>query len=152
MTARLREVPPGPAEKFDSSDLLTWMGDQFKRFGNIYKASVYGTTAYVVNDPQYADHVLRVNWQNYKKGQAIKRVGLLLGDGLMVSEGEFWKSQRRMIQPSFHDEAMGGLMNVISAANAGLLDKWKAAALKKESVNITSDISHMILKIVLTSI
>src|SRR5271170_5177778 len=153
MTFAFGRIPPGPTEKYDpSGDLLTWMNDQFKRFGSIYRASVYGTDVYVVSDPQYADHILRKNWQNYTKGLAIKRIGFLLGNGLMVSEGEFWKSQRRMIQPAFHDEAMGGLMNVISAANVGLLDKWKAAALKKESVNITSDISHMILKIVLTSI
>src|SRR5271170_2135991 len=153
MTFELGRIPSGPAEKYNTSeDLLYWMNDQFHRFGSIYRASVYGTDVYVVSDPALVDHVLRINWQNYKKGQAIKRIGLLLGNGLMVSEGEFWKSQRRMIQPAFHDEAMGGLMNVISAANVGLLDKWKAAALKKESVNITGDISHMILKIVLTSI
>ena len=128
------------------------MGAEFKRFGNIYKASVYSTTAYVVNDPQYADHVLRVNWQNYKKGQAIKRVGLLLGDGLMVSEGEFWKSQRRMIQPSFHDDAVGGLAEVIRTANIGLCKRWEDAAKETSSINVTRDISLMVLNVTLVSI
>jgi cytochrome P450 len=128
------------------------MSDQFMQFGDIFSASVYGTNVYVVSDPAYADHVLRKNWQNYKKGQAIKRIGLLLGNGLMVSEGELWKSQRRMIQPAFHDKAIGGLTAVITAANLKLLGKWKRAAQDKVSVNITNDISHMILSIVLTSI
>ena len=146
-------IPPGPAEKYDTSeDLLRWMSDQFDRFGNIYRATIYGTDVYVVNDPEYVDHVLRINWRNYKKGQAIKRIGFLLGNGLMVSEGEFWKSQRRMIQPAFHDKAVGALINVITAANTELLKKWKEAAEERKSVNITSDISHMILKIVLVSI
>jgi cytochrome P450 len=83
-------IPPGPAEKFDASqDLLSWMSEQFRQFGDIYKASIFGSNVYVVTDPQSAFHVLRDNWQNYKKGQAIKRIGLLLGNGLMVSEGEF---------------------------------------------------------------
>lgn len=43
------------------------MGDQFERFGDIYKASVYGISVYVVRDPRYAQHVLRDNWQNYSK-------------------------------------------------------------------------------------
>ena len=104
------QIPPGPAEKYDpAQDLLKWISDNFEQFGDIYKASVYGTDVYVVSDPQYAHYVLRDNWQNYKKGQAIKRVGLLLGNGLMVSEGDFWKSQRRMIQPAFHHEAIEGL-------------------------------------------
>ncbi|HTW94728.1 MAG TPA: cytochrome P450 [Tepidisphaeraceae bacterium] len=153
MTLKQGRLPPGPAEKYDpSEDLLRWMNDQFNRFGSIFRASVYGTDVYVVSDPEHVDHVLRRNWQNYKKGQAIKRIGFLLGNGLMVSEGEFWKSQRRMIQPAFHDKAIGAVINVILAANTALLQKWKDAARAKESVNITSDISHMVLKVLLICI
>src|ERR1700686_1311441 len=118
MTAKRWRIPPGPAEKFNiSQDLLSWMSVQFKRFGDIYTASVYGANVYVVSDPQYAHHILCVNWQNYKKGQEFKRVGLLLGNGLVVSDGEFWKSQRRMIQPAFHHKAIGALTHVITTAN-----------------------------------
>lgn len=65
------------------------MGDQFAQYGDIFKASIYGTSVYASRDPQHAQHVLRENSQNYVKGQAIKRIALLLGNGLMVSEGEF---------------------------------------------------------------
>jgi cytochrome P450 len=128
------------------------MSDQFRQFGNIYKASVYGTNVYVVSDPQYAHYVLCNNWQNYKKGQHIKRVGMLLGNGLMVSEGDFWKRQRRMIQPAFHHKAIGALTNVITTANIALLRKWEHAAQEKGSVNVTRDVSLMVLDIVLISI
>ncbi len=57
-----------------------------------------------------------------------------------------------MIQPAFHDKAIGALINVFSAANMELLKKWKDAAQKRESVNITSDLSHMVLKITLISL
>jgi cytochrome P450 len=153
MTTRRRRIPPGPAEKYNTSqDLLSWMSDQFKRFGNIYKASVYGTNVYVVSDPQDAHYILCKNWQNYKKGQDIKRVGLLLGNGLMVSEGEFWKTQRRMIQPAFHHEAICALTKVIRTANLRLLKKWEHAAQEKASVNVTRDVSLMVLNTVLISI
>jgi len=128
------------------------MGDQFKRFGNTYKASIYGTNVYVVRDPQDAQHVLRDNWQNYAKGQAIKRVALLLGNGLMASEGEFWKTQRRMIQPAFHRRAIGALTTVITTSNVALLRRWEQAAHEKVSVNVTRDVSSMALEVVLISI
>jgi cytochrome P450 len=128
------------------------MSNQFKRFGDIYKASVYGTNVYVIRDPQNANYILSTNWQNYKKGQDIKRVGLLLGNGLMVSEGEFWKSQRRMIQPAFHHKAIGALTNVITTANVRLLKKWEQAAQEKTTVNVTRDVSLMVLNTVLVSI
>ena len=153
MTAIRVRIPPGPAEKYDTTqELLSWMGDQFKRFGNTYKASIYGTSVYVVRDPQYAQHVLRDNWQNYTKGQAIKRVALLLGNGLMVSEGEFWKTQRRMIQPAFHRKAIGALTEVITTSNVALLRKWEQAAHEKVSVNVTRDVSSLSLEVVLISI
>jgi cytochrome P450 len=153
MTFEFGRIPPGPTAKYDpSGDLLNWMNDQFNRFGSIYRASIYGTDVYVVSDPQYVDHILRKNWQNYTKGLAIKRIGFLLGNGLMVSEGEFWKSQRQMIQPAFHDEAIGALAELIVGANVALLKKWEKAAREKGTVNVTSDISHMVLKVVLISI
>ena len=128
------------------------MGDQFERFGDIYQASIYGISVYVVRDPRYAQHVLRDNWQNYSKGQAIKRVALLLGNGLMVSEGELWKTQRRMIQPAFHRKTIGALTEVIRTSNVALLRRWEQAAHKKVSVNVTRDVSFVALEVVLVSV
>ena len=134
MTTKRERIPLGPAKEYNpTQDLLSWLTDHFNRFGDIYKASVYGTDVYVVSDPQCADYVLRRNWQNYRKGQAIKRIGLLLGNGLMVSEGEFWKSQRRMIQPAFHQKAIGALTNVITAANVALLKKWEGRSSRERA-------------------
>ena len=153
MAAGCRKIPPGPDEKYNTSqDLLGWMSDRFRQFGDVYRASIYGADVYVVSDPEYASYVLRDNWKNYKKGQAIKRVGLLLGNGLMVSEGEFWKSQRRMIQPAFHDNVIGTLTNLIAGANAALLEKWENSAKEEETVNVTRDLSLMVLKVTLTAI
>ncbi len=146
-------VPPGPVEKFNSNqDLLRWMTEQFGRFGDIFRASIYGARAYATRDPGHARHVLRENWQNYTKGQAIKRVALLLGNGLMVSEGEFWKSQRRMIQPAFHRAVVDGLGRTITDANVALLGRWKEASRQGSSVNVTRDVSVMVLEVVLRSI
>lgn len=146
-------IPEGPAEKYNNSqDLLVWLGEQFERFGDIYKASIYGTDVYVISAPDYAEHVLLRNWQNYPKGQAIKRIALLLGNGLMVSKGDLWTRQRRMMQPAFNRSALRSLTGVITAANAGLLEKWERAARTGSSVNVTRDVSLMILDIVLLSI
>ena len=143
-------VPPGPDEPYrNSDDLLNWMGDQFEKFGDIYKASVYGTSMYATRDVEFAHHVLVENWQNYVKGQGIKRVALLLGNGLMVSKGELWKRQRRMIQPAFNPESVGTSTKVITAVNVELLRKWQLAARRNENVNVTRDVSSMALEVVL---
>src|SRR5271166_5768551 len=145
-------VPPA-AVSYDSKDnLLGWLENNRKQSGDLYQASVYGGTVYVISAPQYAEHVLRRNWQNYKKGLAIERVAMLLGRGLMVSEAELWKKQRRMIQPAFHHNVITRMLNIIIDANGSLLRNWERAARKAESVNVTLDTSLTILEIVLRTI
>jgi cytochrome P450 len=148
--AEHRRMPPGPQEKYEvSEDLLEWMSRQFGTFGDIYKASVYGTSVYAIRNIEFAHHVLVENWQNYVKGQAIKRVALLLGNGLMVSKGDLWKRQRRMIQPTFNHESIRRSTKLITAVNTKLLRKWQLAAQRNESVNLTRDVSSMVLEVVL---
>jgi hypothetical protein len=89
------KIPNGPTEAFASEpDLLVWIEANFRKYGDLYRATVFGKNVYIASSPEYAQHVLMDNWGNYRKGQAIKRVGILLGNGLMVSEGDFWKNQR----------------------------------------------------------
>jgi cytochrome P450 len=143
-------VPPGPEEKYSATDdLLSWMGRQFDAFGDIYQASIYGDRVYAIRDADFANHVLVENWENYVKGQNIKRVALLLGNGLMVSKGDFWKRQRRMIQPAFNHESINPLIKMIADVNARLLKKWQLGAQRNESINVTRDVSGMALEVVL---
>lgn len=147
-------TPPGPSAAYSSSeDLFLWMNENFARFGDIYKATIYGETVYVVSNPEYCERILRRNWRNYaRSGQVVKRIAMLLGNGLIASNGEFWASQRRMIQPSFIKSAVGGFAGIMRQANSELLEQWTAAAQTGQTVNVTKDVSSMVLKITLLSI
>ena len=61
-----------------------------------------GVYNYVINHPDDIKRVLLSNHRNYTKGEGMDRVKILLGNGIMTSEGDFWRRQRRMMQPSFH--------------------------------------------------
>jgi hypothetical protein len=89
VTANQLRVPPGPTEQYSSAeDLFIWMNENFVRYGDIYKASVFGSDVYVVSAPEYCERILRWNWQNYpRQGQVVKRITLVLGNGLIASNG-----------------------------------------------------------------
>jgi cytochrome P450 len=147
-------VPPGPKEIYNSTeDLFTWMKQNFERYGVIYRASLFGTDIYVVNAPEYCEYILRRNWQNYpRKGLVVRRIALALGNNLITSNGESWVRQRRMIQPAFTKGAIDRLIGMMADVSAQLLQEWKNAAKQGKPVNVTRDVSFMVLKITLISI
>ena len=147
-------IPPGPAEGAKATeDLLEWMRANFERYGDIYQSSLYGQRVYVINSPEAADHVLLRNWRNYpRKGQAVKRIALSLGNGLISSNGEVWARQRRMIQPAFRKESIRVFFDTFLRVNVALLEKWEGAARTGASVDVTRDVSLAVLEATLTCI
>jgi cytochrome P450 len=129
------------------------MQHNFERHGDIYKASVYGSDVYVINSPDYAEHVLLRRWQNFlRKGQAVKRIALSLGNGLISSNGPLWVKQRRMIQPAFTRESVAATREAMLKPNQALREKWKDCARRGSSVNVTQDISSTVLEVTLLAI
>lgn len=154
MSADSLPLPPGPAEPYQATDdLLEWMQGNFERYGDIYQSSLYGQRTYVINSVEAADQVLLRNWRNYpRKGQAVKRIALSLGNGLISSNGDVWARQRRMIQPAFRKESIRVFFDEFLRVSAALLAKWERAARAGESVDVTLDVSLAVLEATLVSI
>jgi len=107
---------------------------------------------WVINHPDDVKRVLVSNHKNYTKGSGMDRVKILLGNGIMTSEGELWKRQRYMMQPSFHRRVITEFSKLIDACNERFIAKWEAQTAHGELVNITDDMSELTLEIVLLSI
>jgi cytochrome P450 len=150
-------VPPGPAEGFDlggSDETLPRLCEYFARFGDVYRvfAPSRGVYDYVINHPDDIKHVLLSNHRNYTKGQGMDRVKILLGNGIMTSEGDFWRRQRRMMQPDFHRRVIDRFGRLIHEVNEKFAARWAAHAARGEPINLTDDASELTLEIVLRSI
>src|SRR6478735_2382354 len=76
----------------------------FIRHGDIYRfhSPARRSELWVVSNPDDVKRVLVSNHKNYTKGIGLDRVKILLGNGIMTSEGDLWKRQRYMMQPAFH--------------------------------------------------
>ena len=151
------DEPPGPPEPLDLGDadesidlMLQW----FAAYGDTYRVFSPGRDSWtwVVHHPDDVKRVLVTNHRNYTKGVGMDRVRLLLGNGLITSEGEFWRRQRRMMQPAFHRKVIERFAGVIDELNAAMFDRWAAAAERGESVNLTQGMSELALDVVLHSI
>jgi cytochrome P450 len=145
---------PGPSDPLDISfagNLLDRLAACWREYGDCFVArspAVQGPV-YVLCHPDYAKHVLVTRHANYTKGFGIDRVRILLGNGLMASEGTFWHRQRRMIQPGFHRATLTRLAAHMAESNHSLVKRWADRARTGRPVSVTVEISEMTLDLVL---
>src|SRR3954462_14012295 len=99
--------PPEAELQFDmgaTDDSLERMTQLFARLGDTYRVFAPGrkSYSYFIHHPDDVKRVLVSNHRNYTKGAGLDRVKILLGKGLMTSEGDLWRSQRYMMEQYFH--------------------------------------------------
>lgn len=153
----MKNQPPESDLQFDvgsTDDSLQRMSELAASLGDVYRVYAPGRKSHtwVINHPDDVKRVLVSNHRNYTKGTGLDRVKILLGNGIMTSEGDFWKRQRYMMQPMFHRRVITEFARVIDAANDRFIAKWEAQATRGEPVNVTEDMSELTLEIVLRSI
>ncbi|MEM7548044.1 MAG: cytochrome P450 [Bacteroidota bacterium] len=150
-------LPEGPEEPLDigfTDNALELISSFKKQYGKCF--SIFSpfrkAHTYVISDPEMVKHVMLTNNKNYTKGVGMDRVKMLLGNGIIVSEGDFWRKQRRMIQPSFHRKVIERLSESMHEVNQRAHERWTRIAKEGGTINITKEMSDISLEIVLNAI
>jgi cytochrome P450 len=150
-------LPPEAAEPFDigaTPDSLPRITRLFDELGDIYR--VYAPSrrshTWLSNHPDDIKRVLVSNHRNYVKGIGFDRVRILLGNGIVTSDGELWKRQRYMMQPIFHRRVLTQFGRMIDEANDRFLAGWAAQAARGATINVTTDMSALALEVILRAL
>jgi cytochrome P450 len=100
--------------------------------------------SFLVNKPEYIEQVLLTNHANYRKSHFLRNLlGPLLGQGLLTSEGELWRRQRRIAAPAFHRARVGEFVGTMQASTQAMLARWNGASdfdVAAEMMALTLDI------------
>lgn len=124
--------PPGPRRLIPLSGLFAYRKGPLPFFQNL--AQQYGDIsyfrlgpqeAYFLNHPDYVREVLVNNHQSFDKGLALQRAKRLLGEGLLTSEGEFHRRQRRLAQPAFHRARIASYAAVMTDYASQIRETWR---------------------------
>src|SRR5262249_23797753 len=99
---------------------------------------------YLVNHPQLIEEVLLTKSRQFIKHFALRLSPMILGKGLLTSEGDFWLRQRRLIQPAFSRGRQAAFGSMMVAATERVLAEWtpgETRDISNEMMRITLDIT-----------
>jgi len=103
---------------------------------------------FVVSDPQGVKRVLLDNVANYSKTQMeTEMLGAIVGEGLLVSQGEKWKSHRRLMSPSFDFKSILSYAPAMVAAAESFANAWSEHG-NNAQVDIAEEMTNLTLGVI----
>ncbi|MGB2603246.1 MAG: cytochrome P450 [Candidatus Sulfotelmatobacter sp.] len=97
-----------------------------------------------LNHPDYIREVLVVQNDNFIKERTVRRTKMLLGEGMITSEGSVHRAQRLAAQPAFHRQRIGEYAAIMVEEAARTRDSWRGG----EQRDIAADMMHLTLNVV----
>jgi cytochrome P450 len=151
-----KSVPPYPKEKhwlFGSGYLIRDNTHEevvklIKKYGEIYSLSLPFNRVVIAAKPEYAKYILVDNNKNYRKSLAYDMLRILLGNGLLTSEGDFWKKQRRLAQPAFHKQKLADLTAMMVRRAQEEVERLKKHAQSGEYFDVAPEMTTLTLDII----
>jgi cytochrome P450 len=125
--------PPGPSSFWKIIKLLIkrqidpigFYESMFKEYGNLVYIKTGKHNFLLLNDADAIEQVLQTEAKLYKKSTAYERFRLIFGNGLLTSEGEIWKKQRRMMAGAFTVKNIEKLYPLINQETEKMISHWK---------------------------
>ncbi len=106
-------------------DPLNYLTDLTNTHGDIVEIDVAGFKAFVLAEPAAIEHVLVSNFRNYsKETPQFETFKFVAGDGLLNSDGDLWRRQRRIMQPAFHRKKLALLLDAMIRWTAKRAEQW----------------------------
>ncbi len=96
-----------------------------REYGDIVFLRFLGVPMCLLNRPDCIESVLVTQHNNFEKSKDYRALRRVLGNGLLTSEGEFWRRQRKLVQPAFHQERIAAYTEVMVAYSERMLASWK---------------------------
>lgn len=143
--------PPGPRSRpliglfpefrKDPPGLLWKLG---REYGDLVYFRLGPQHMYLVNQPDWIQDILVTHADRFRKSRILQRAKMLLGEGLLTSEGSFHLRQRRLAQPAFHRQRLMGYGRAMVECAVKTSERWRAG----ETIDVASEMMRLTLAIV----
>lgn len=128
--------------------LLQVLADCRRAHGDVFRIEFGPFPAYVLCHPDMLEHVLVRRARAYPKGRAYDVFRRMVGNGLVTAEGEAWRKQRRLLQPSFHEGEVRAFMPAMLAELASSAERFERSAAQGEALDMGEEMARLSMGIV----
>ena len=134
MALRLADhpTPPGPRSWLPGKFLRPmqrnatgFLLELSRRYGDAVYFKIGPRRLYFFNHPDQVREILVANDRSFMKSLVIQRTKMILGEGLLTSEGAFHLRQRRLAQPAFHRDRIRRYGEVMVDFSMRMREKWR---------------------------
>ena len=129
--------------------------ENVKKFGPTYGFNFGGggRLAFFSVNPEFHQHILQKNNRNYVKAdRTIKWVKYYLGNNLLTSDGSYWLSQRRLIQPGFHRKRLLAIFDIMQEVIDQYADQLKLRINQNPELEISEEMMSLTFQVVAKSL
>jgi cytochrome P450 len=144
-------LPPGPRGGWFLGSTFAFMRDQLgflrnavAEHGEFVRLSLGNAWCYLLVNPDHIDQVLRASADDFRKDRLTRWLIPLVGQGLLTSEGSFWRRQRKLAQPGFQRREIERYAAVMVEHTERMLETWRVG----ESRDTHEDMMNLTLSIV----
>ena len=118
------------------------------RLGDVVELRFSWIRAALVSAPELIQQIFQDHRTFDKQTMTYRRLHVLAGDGLVLSDGEFWLRQRRIAQPAFHRQRIAGFANVMIEAATGLAERLAPFAQSGQPLDLAQEMTQLTLTVV----
>jgi cytochrome P450 len=130
-TAARGKLPPGPRGSLILGSTFAYMRDPIgfltktaREYGDFVRLKLGNLSTYLVSNPEHIEYALRTHADQFMKDELTRWLTPLVGQGLLTSEGEFWRRQRRLAQPAFQRQQIERYAAVMVEHTERMLSTW----------------------------
>jgi cytochrome P450 len=118
---------------------------QLATYGDVVRVKMGPTDAYFIYHPDHIYQVLVEQVERFPRSKTVKRVlGNMIGQGLLITDGSYWRKQRKLLQPAFHHKRIEAYGTEMVNLTAKLIEGWKPGEIR----DISADMQRLALDIV----
>jgi cytochrome P450 len=112
-------------------DAIGFFTRAFQRYGDRVELRVLGKRVLLLSDPADVEAVLVNDRDSYGRSTEVRNLRPIFGDGLLSSEGDLWRKQRRLIQPAFSHERILQYSAVMLASMERQISGWRVGEVRE---------------------